>query len=240
MLELKNICFEINGKKILNNINLCIEDKSLIAFTGPNGSGKSTLMKIIMGIETPTTGEVYWNGRNITKLSIDERAKLGIAFAFQSPISFKGLTVADMLSLATGKKLNFCEVCDCLASVGLCAKDYANREIDGALSGGESKRIEIASVLARKWQCVIFDEPEAGIDLWSFGKLIEVFKDLHTNNNGIMLIVSHQEKLLDIADKIIILGNGEITKIGDKGDLLGQVFGVQRECKKGIGEENNG
>lgn len=240
MLELKNINFEVDGKKILNNINIIIDDNSFIAITGPNGSGKSTLMKIIMGIEKPSSGEIFWNGMNITKLSIDERSKLGIAFAFQSPVQFKGLTVSDMISFASGKKLNFCEVCDRLASVGLCAKDYASREVNGSLSGGEAKRIEIASVLARDWKCIIFDEPEAGIDLWSFSKIIDIFNDLHRDKNGIMLIVSHQEKLLEIADKIVVLDRGEIANIGDKYDILGQVFGVQRECRKGTGVDNNG
>ena len=204
MLKLENVCFHKDNKDILKNINYEINNSKLIVITGPNGSGKSTLTKIIMGIEKPTSGKIIFNGEDITDLSIDERAKLGISFAFQQPVRFKGITVLDLIKLSAGKdrKINFGEACEILSSVGLCAKDYISREINSSLSGGELKRIEIASVIARNSKLTIFDEPEAGIDLWSFNNLIEIFEDMGELIKGTTLIISHQEKILKIADEI--------------------------------------
>lgn len=195
--------------------------------------GKSTLAKIIMGIEKPTSGEIYFDGKNITALSIDERAKLGIGFAFQQPVRFKGITVYDLIRLSAGqnKKLNFKEACEILSSVGLCAKDYISREVDASLSGGELKRIEIASVIARNAKLTIFDEPEAGIDLWSFNNLINIFEDLNKKTNGISIIISHQERILKIVDNIIILENGEIKDIGKPDEILDKVLGLEKNCR---------
>ncbi len=195
--------------------------------------GKSTLAKIIMGIERPTSGEIYFDGKNITNLSIDERAKLGIGFAFQQPVRFKGITVYDLIKLSAGqdKKLNFKEACEILSSVGLCAKDYISREVDASLSGGELKRIEIASVIARNAKLTIFDEPEAGIDLWSFNNLINIFEDLNKKTNGISIIISHQERILKIVDNIIILENGKIKDMGRPEEILDKVLGLEKGCR---------
>ena len=195
--------------------------------------GKSTLAKIIMGIEKPTSGEIYFDGKNITNLSIDERAKLGIGFAFQQPVRFKGITVYDLIKLSAGqdKKLNFKEACEILSSVGLCAKDYISREVDASLSGGELKRIEIASVIARNAKLTIFDEPEAGIDLWSFNNLINIFEDLNKKTNGISIIISHQERILKIVDNIIILENGKIKDMGRPEEILDKVLGLEKGCR---------
>ena len=193
MLEIKDICFERDHKKILEHISLTLEEEKFYVITGPNGSGKSTLAKIIMGIVKPDSGQIIWNGEDITSLGIDERAKKGISFAFQQPVRFKGITVFDLLNIATGKKLNKKEACTILSKVGLCALEYVDREINDSLSGGELKRIEIATVIARNPKMAIFDEPEAGIDLWSFQNLTEVFKDLEMESQGITLVISHQE-----------------------------------------------
>ena len=186
-----------------------------------------------MGIEKPTSGEIYFDGKNITDLSIDERAKLGIGFAFQQPVRFKGITVYDLIKLSAGqdKKLNFKEACEILSSVGLCAKDYISREVDASLSGGELKRIEIASVIARNAKLTIFDEPEAGIDLWSFNNLINIFEDLNKKTNGISIIISHQERILKIVDNIIILENGQIKDMGRPEEILDKVLGLERGCR---------
>lgn len=221
MLELNNICFERDNKKILNHINLKIDTNMFIAITGPNGSGKSTLAKIIMGIEKPDEGEILLDGVNITDLSIDERANLGISFAFQQPVRFKGITVYDLLKISAGKRINRKEACDILSQVGLCASEYLDREINSSLSGGELKRIEIATVALRKTKLTIFDEPEAGIDLWSFKNLIEVFENIRNIVKGTTLVISHQERILEIADKVILLKNGKIDKIGDSSIVLG-------------------
>ncbi|MBO5926733.1 MAG: ATP-binding cassette domain-containing protein, partial [Clostridia bacterium] len=207
MIKLENVSLTVNEgkekKDILKNINLTLDDK-LIAFTGPNGGGKSTLAKIIMGIIKPTSGKIYFNGEDITDLSIDQRANKGIAFAFQQPVKFKGITVSDLVNLASGKKLKVNDVCAYLSEVGLCAREYVNREINSSLSGGELKRIELAVTMARNSNFTIFDEPEAGIDLWSFKSLITVFERLVKKSNGTLLIISHQERILNIADRIII------------------------------------
>ena len=235
MLELKNICFsaplESSGKtEILNDINLKISER-FVAITGPNGSGKSTLAKIIAGIITPTSGRVLLDGEDITDLSITERAKRGISFAFQQPVRFKGLTVKDLISLAAGEKLSISAACSYLSEVGLCAKEYINREINASLSGGELKRIEIAEILARATKLSIFDEPEAGIDLWSFNNLIKVFEKMHEKINGSILIISHQERILNIADKLIMIANGKVAAEGTKEEVLPLLFGTTAGCR---------
>ena len=223
MLELKNICFDINGKRILNNINLKLNKGEMVAFTGANGSGKSTLMKIIMGIEVPTSGKILFNGEDITQKSVTERAKMGISFAFQQPVKFKGLTIAKLFEISAGRKLEKKEQCKVLTTLGLCPSEYLNRELDSSLSGGELKRLEIASVLFKKSECLIFDEPEAGIDLWSFNKLIQVFQGIKLNSNPLLIIVSHQERLLKTADRVIVMNVGEIVKDGIPQNVLQEV-----------------
>ena len=228
MIELKNISFIKDNKKILDNINLKLDDTKFYALTGPNGSGKSTLAKIIMGLIEPTSGSILYNGEDITNKNITERANMGIAFAFQQPVKFKGITVFDLLKFAMNKDINRMDACKYLAKVGLCAKDYVDREIDSSLSGGELKRIEIASILARNPKVAIFDEPEAGIDLWSFKALNNIFKELEKTNNGVTLVITHQERILDIADEIILLENGKINKIGSKYEMMPLI--VTSEC----------
>lgn len=229
MLELKNICFSAeseNGtKEILKDINLTL-DNGFAVITGPNGGGKSTLAKIIAGIFKPTSGKIFLDGEDITDLSITERAKKGISFAFQQPVRFKGITVHDLISLAAGKDITVGEACDYLSQVGLCARDYINREINASLSGGELKRIEIATVLARSTKISLFDEPEAGIDLWSFNNLIKVFESMRDTLGGSILIISHQERILNIADKIIVVSGGTIKDIGSKDELLPNLLGT--------------
>lgn len=229
MLELKNISFEVEGKKILKDISLTIEDGSFFAITGPNGGGKSTLAKIIMGIEKPTGGKILLDGEDITDYSVTERAKRGIGFAFQQPVRFKGITVKDFISLAAGRKITKQEACDYLAQVGLCTKEYIDREVDASLSGGEIKRIEIASLIARDAKIAVFDEPEAGIDIWSFHNLIQVFEKMHARRAGALVIISHQERLLSIADKIIVIADGTIRKIGKKDEVLDELLGMEKE-----------
>ena len=224
MLELQHISFSVpeeNGGKteILKDISLKISE-GFVAITGPNGSGKSTLAKIIAGIITPTSGRILLDGEDITDLSITERAKKGISFAFQQPVRFKGITVKDLISMACGKKTSISEACAYLSEVGLCAKDYVNREVDGSLSGGELKRIEIAMINARSTKLSVFDEPEAGIDLWSFNNLIKVFENMHERTKGNILIISHQERILDIADKIVVIADGKVAQIGSKAEIL--------------------
>lgn len=220
MLELQHICFERQNKKILDDINLKIDTNKFIAITGPNGSGKSTLVKIIMGIEKPDSGKVILDGKDITNLSINERAKLGVGFAFQQPVKFKGITVYDLLKIASNKDIDKKEACEILSQVGLCAKEYVDREVNGSLSGGELKRIEIATVFLRKSKLTIFDEPEAGIDLWSFQNLIEVFDKMRDLIKGTILIISHQERILKISDEVILMKNGKIKDIGTSKDIL--------------------
>lgn len=225
MLELRNISFEVadesgNKQTILKDINLEINDRTFVVITGPNGGGKSTLAKIIMGIETPTTGRIFFQGEDISDLSITDRAKKGIAYAFQQPVHFKGLTVHELLSFSTGKNLDFETACEYLSAVGLCARDYIHREIGKSLSGGELKRIEIAIAIARNAHLTLFDEPEAGIDLWSFNHLIQVFERIRQQTNGSLLIISHQERILDIADKIVVIANGTVAEEGSKHQIL--------------------
>ena len=224
MLALKDICYSVpNGsrrKKILQNINLQVKDKSFVVITGPNGSGKSTIAKLIAGIIQPTSGEVLLDGRDITALDITGRARQGIGIAFQQPVRFKGLTVKDMISLAAGKKLRLKDICAYLSAVGLCAKDYVYRELDASLSGGELKRIEIAMAMARNAKVMVFDEPEAGIDLWSFHNLIRVFERMRDLSDAAIMIISHQERIMEIADEIVVLNAGEISNSGSKAQIL--------------------
>lgn len=232
MLELKNISYITeDGKDILKNIDLRIED-GFVAVTGPNGGGKSTLAKVIAGIYKPSEGQILYNGEDITGLSITERAKKGISFAFQQPVRFKGLKVKDLLNIATGNTRKFADCCDLLSEVGLCARDYMDRELDDSLSGGEMKRIEIATILARQTPFNVFDEPEAGIDLWSFQNLIRVFEKMHEKTQGTILIISHQEKILNIADKIIYIKEGAVEKYGPKEEVLPLLLGLPvSECR---------
>lgn len=231
MLRLENVCFFKDNKDILKDINLEVEEGKFIAITGPNGSGKSTLAKIIMGIEKPTSGKIFFDGEDITELSIDQRANKGMGFAFQQPVKFKGITVYDLLKLAAKKDVSRAEACEYLSAVGLCAKEYIDREVNASLSGGELKRIEIATVALRKTRLTIFDEPEAGIDLWSFSNLIEVFEDMRRLINGSIIIISHQERILNIADVIILMNQGKIEQIGDKNISLVNVLKKGECCK---------
>lgn len=232
LLKLENICFERDNKKILDNINLDIDIQKFIAITGPNGSGKSTLAKIIMGIEKPDSGKIIFDGKDITNFSIDERARLGIGFAFQQPVKFKGITVYDVLKIASNKNITKVEACDALSQVGLCAKEYVDREVNGSLSGGELKRIEIANVVLRHAKLTIFDEPEAGIDLWSFNNLIEIFEQMTNIVKGTTLIISHQERILNIADAIILMRNGRVEKIGTPKEILSNEILSNKCCKR--------
>ncbi len=229
MLELKNISFDVeeNGEKIsiIKNLSLKIEAQKFTVLTGPNGSGKSTLARIIAGIEQPTAGQILFFGEDITNKSITERANMGISFAFQQPVKFKGIKVIDLLRLAAKKSLSRAEACDYLSEVGLCARDYVDREVNASLSGGELKRIEIATVMARGAKLTVFDEPEAGIDLWSFQNLIRIFENMRKNiKDSAILIISHQERILEIADKIAIVANGEIENAGDGKTMLPEIL----------------
>ena len=233
MLELKNVSYFRDNKQILDNISLKIDNSKLVAITGPNGSGKSTLAKIIMGILKPDSGSILFDGKDITTMGITDRAKLGIGFAFQQPVKFKGLTVRDLIELSSGNTINVSEACNYLSDVGLCAKDYLNREVSNSLSGGELKRIEIAMLAAKKSKLTVFDEPEAGIDLWSFQNLIRVFEHMRETTNGSILIISHQERILEIADKIVVLADGKVSKIGTKDEILPELMksaDVNRGC----------
>ncbi len=237
MLEIKNVCYQVeeNGKtkEIIKNMNLNIGDGKFVVITGPNGSGKSTTAKLIMGIDPITSGQMIFDGEDISGKSITERARMGISFAFQQPVHFKGIRVIDLLRLAAGKEISVAEACDYLSKVGLCAKDYINREVNNSLSGGELKRIEIATVLARGTKFIIFDEPEAGIDLWSFQSLIKVFENIRSSVNGTILIISHQERILEIADEIVIIENGSVKKHGSKEDLLPEILGTSSAINGG-------
>lgn len=218
MLELKDISLSKGGKQILHDVSFKIPDGELVAITGPNGSGKSTLAKIIMGIEKPDKGFILMDGKDITGLSLTERAEHGIAFAFQTPVTFKGITIRKLLELSAGRDLKKFDACQFLSKVGLCANDYITRDVDSSLSGGELKRIEIASVLARNAKVSLFDEPEAGIDLWSFKNLIDVFGELRGKIEGSIVVISHQERILNIADRVVLLENGTIGNVVKQGE----------------------
>jgi len=224
MLELKNLCFgvetEDSTKEIIKDVSFIVPDDKFVVITGPNGGGKSTLARLIMGIEKPSSGQILFNGEDITHMDITERANMGISFALQQPVRFKGIHVVDLLRLAAKKDLSVGEACEYLSAVGLCARDYIDREVNASLSGGELKRIEIATVLARGTTLSVFDEPEAGIDLWSFQSLIQVFENMQKRNHGSILIISHQERILNIADEIILIADGKLSHQGSKEDIL--------------------
>ncbi len=221
MLTLEHIAWSVpNGERIVKDISYTAESGKLIVVTGPNGGGKTSTAKLIAGLEKPESGRIIFNGEDITDLDITERAKKGIAFAFQQPVRFKGLTVKDMLELAADEELPYHTLCDLLGKVGLCAKEYVDRELNSGLSGGEMKRIEIASVLSRKAPLSIFDEPEAGIDLWSFSKLVETFKKIRNEQHGTLLIISHQERIIEIADEVVVIANGMIRSSGKAAEIL--------------------
>ncbi len=231
MLELKNISFNVDqegrDKEIIRDVSLTLPDGQLTVVTGPNGGGKSTLARLIAGIERPASGRILWNGQDITQWTVTERARAGIAFAFQQPVRFKGIQVFDLIQLASGKTLNVADACQYLSRVGLCARDYIDREVNASLSGGELKRIEIATVLARNATLTIFDEPEAGIDLWSFQNLIEVFEDMRAAIAGSsILIISHQERILSIADEIVVLRDGQVAAAGPREQILPGLIGT--------------
>ena len=231
MLELINVSYRTpDGKEIVKGVNLVINDR-FVAVTGPNGGGKSTLAKLIAGIYTPTSGKILLDGEDITDLSITERARRGVSFAFQQPVRFKGITVKELISIAAGKSISVSEACAYLSEVGLCAKDYVNREVDASLSGGELKRIEIAMINARGTKLSVFDEPEAGIDLWSFNNLIKVFENMHERTHGSIVIISHQERILNIADKVVVLSDGGIAEYGTKDEVLPKLLDVRAGCR---------
>lgn len=231
MLELKNVCFSVpsddgKSKEIIKDVSLSVEAGKLLVITGPNGGGKSTLARLIMGIEKPSSGKIFFNGEDITDLSVTERAKRGISFAFQQPVKFKGLTVLDLLRIASGKRLSVGDACQYLSSVGLCARDYIDRELNASLSGGELKRIEIAEILSRAAKLSLFDEPEAGIDLWSFNNLIKVFEEMRQKiTDGSVVIISHQERILNVADEIVVIGGGRVERKGTREEVLPTLLG---------------
>ncbi len=248
MLELRNLCFQVSddakehidgatSREIIRDINLTFEDHAFIAITGPNGGGKSTLAKLIMGIERPTAGQILYNGTDITQMDITGRARLGISFAFQQPVRFKGIKVRDLIQLAAGgleeghPKVKFPDICDYLSRVGLCARDYVNRDVDASLSGGELKRIEIATIIARGTPLSVFDEPEAGIDLWSFNNLIQVFEEMRRESDSSLIIISHQERILNIADEIVVLAEGTVQARGQRRDILPELLKGTEGCK---------
>ena len=229
MLRIENLCFTATGengtKDIIKDLNLVLEDKTFAVITGPNGGGKTTLAKLIMGLEKPTSGKIYWNEQDITDLSVTERAKLGVSYGFQQPPRFKGVTVYDLLKAASGREMTRLECCEYLTQVGLCARDYVDRDMDVSLSGGEAKRIEIATILARHGELMIFDEPEAGIDLWSFSKLTETFDAIHRQKDATIIIISHQERLIALADEIILVDGGKVAAQGSTEDVYPQIMG---------------
>ena len=231
LLELRGVSFSVpdggQDREIVRNVSLTVPESKLIVVTGPNGGGKSTLAKLIAGIEVPSSGSIFFRGEEITNAGVTERAKKGIAFAFQAPVRFKGINVLDLIRIAAGKNLSPADVCEYLSAVGLCARDYIGREVNASLSGGELKRIEIATVLARGAALSIFDEPEAGIDLWSFRNLIDVFTSMRkTVKNGSIIIISHQERILNVADEIVVLRDGTVSKQGSRDEVLPTLIGT--------------
>lgn len=250
MLDIQHLSFAVTneaaGKEILHDITLTVDSGRFVVITGPNGGGKSTLAKMIAGIEKPTAGKILLDGTDMTDLSITDRAKLGVSYAFQQPVRFKGITVLDLLRIASGKRLSVSEACAILSEVGLCARDYVNREVNGSLSGGELKRIEIATVLTRGTQLSVFDEPEAGIDLWSFQNLISVFERMRqVRSDRTILVISHQERILNIADEIIVLAEGKIVSHGSRAGILPTLLGTPSavsacaQLEKTTGKEGN-
>ncbi len=235
MLELQNICFGANTeegrKEILRDVSLKLDD-GFVAITGPNGSGKSTLARIVAGMVKPDSGRILFDGVDITDMSITERAKAGIAFAFQQPVRFKGLTVRDLISMAAGRNMTVSETCESLSEVGLCARDYVDREVDATLSGGDLKRIEIAMTIARAAKLTLFDEPEAGIDLWSFASLIKVFERMREHLGGNLVVISHQERILNIADQIVVIAEGKVSQQGTRDEILPELLRTSAPCIK--------
>lgn len=235
MLEVKNLTFKVdeNGveRSIVQDISFTVEDGEMLVITGPNGGGKSSLAKVLIGIEKADAGQIVLDGEDITEYDIDHRANAGVGFAFQQPPRFKGMTVERLLSLAAGKPLAECDCCELLSGVGLCANEYLKREIDGTLSGGEMKRLEIATVLAKPHKLCVFDEPEAGIDLWSFSMLVDQFEKIHSKKNQKLILISHQEKIIKMADRIMVIEDGKIRSIGSKEEMVPKLFGESYDCK---------
>lgn len=229
MLEIKNLSYSVaeesGSKDILRNVSLTIEDRKFIVVTGPNGGGKTTLAKTVMGINQPSGGQILWNGTDITNMSVSDRAKLGISYGFQQPPRFKGMKVRDLLNIAAGEKLGHDRACEYLTQVGLCARDYLERDVDTSLSGGEVKRIEIATVLARGCELMIFDEPEAGIDLWSFARLTDTFRKIHDAKKATILIISHQERIIRLADEIVLVAEGKVAQKGPVEEIYPTILG---------------
>lgn len=241
MLQLNHVAWELpSGEGILKGVDLTLGDGKLVVVTGPNGGGKTTLAKVIAGLVAPTSGTIVWNGEDITALSVTQRAQKGIAYAFQQPVRFKGLTVRDLLELAAGGQLKEEKLCALLGEVGLCANEYIDREMNASLSGGEAKRIEIATVLARRAQLSIFDEPEAGIDLWSFTRLVETFRDLKEKHHGTLMVISHQERILEIADEIVVIANGAVRTTGARRDVLPGLLAGEKAERCPLGKEMAG
>ena len=228
MLEIKNLSYRVDGEEgdvnILRDVSLSVEDKKFVVVTGPNGGGKTSLARAIMGIYQPTGGSIFWNGEDITNLSVTERAQRGISYGFQQPPRFKGMKVRDLLNVAAGKEMSHDSACNYLTKVGLCARDYIDRDVDASLSGGEVKRIEIATVLARKSELMIFDEPEAGIDLWSFARLTDTFKEIHDKKEATILIISHQERIIRLADEIVLIANGAVAARGSVEEIYPKII----------------
>ena len=228
MLEIKNLSYRVQGEDgpvdILKDVSLNIEDKKFVVITGPNGGGKTSLARAVMGIYQPTGGQILWNGTDITAMSVTERAKLGISYGFQQPPRFKGMKVRDLLTIAAGQKISHDQACAYLTKVGLCARDYIDRDVDNSLSGGEVKRIEIATILARRSELMIFDEPEAGIDLWSFARLTETFREIHDKKEATILIISHQERIIRLADEIILIANGSLSERGTVEEIYPKIL----------------
>ena len=229
MLKIEKLCYaasdESGEKEIIRDLDLELEDRSFSVITGPNGGGKTTLAKLIMGLKKPTSGKIWWDGQDITDLSVTERARLGVSYGFQQPPRFKGMTVYDLLKVASGREMGRLECCDYLTRVGLCARDYVDRDMDASLSGGEAKRIEIATILARQSSLMIFDEPEAGIDLWSFSKLTETFGAIREGRSATLIIISHQERLISLADEIVLIDNGRVTAKGTTEEIFPRIMG---------------